>query len=53
MSDTCPEISIIMPSHNSEGTIKQSIMSALSQTFKKFELIVINDCLQDSNFVYL
>lgn len=43
-----PLISIIMPSYNSESYIREAIDSALSQTYKRFELIVIDDCSDDS-----
>jgi teichuronic acid biosynthesis glycosyltransferase TuaG len=36
-------ISIIMPTYNGEQFIAQSIMSVLEQTFKDFELIVVDD----------
>ena len=43
-----PLISVIIPAHNSEKTIRQTIHSVLSQTFSNFELIVINDGSTDS-----
>lgn len=43
-----PLISVIMPSYNSESYIREAIDSALSQTYKRFELIVIDDCSDDS-----
>ena len=36
-------ISIILPVYNGEETIKKSIESVLMQTYKHFELIIIND----------
>ena len=41
-------ISIIMPAYNSENTISESIQSVLNQTYKNFELIVINDSSLDN-----
>lgn len=38
-----PLISVILPVHNNESTIRDAIDSILSQTFTEFELIVIND----------
>lgn len=52
-------ISIIMPAYNSENTISESIQSVLNQTYKNFELIVVNDCSSDNtkkivkNFIQL
>lgn len=42
-----PLVSVIMPSYNSENSIEYSIKSVLNQTFKDFELIII-DGSQDS-----
>lgn len=38
-----PEISVIMPVYNSEETISYAVESVLSQTFDKFEFMVIDD----------
>ncbi|OCQ96603.1 glycosyl transferase family A [Nostoc sp. MBR 210] len=43
-----PKISVIIPTYNSEETIKTTIDSVLSQSFTDFELIVINDGSTDS-----
>ena len=40
-------VSIILPTYNGEAYIAQSIESILSQTYKKFELIIVNDCSTD------
>lgn len=42
-----PLISVIMPSYNSENSIVQSVNSVLNQSFKDFELIIVDgssDC---------
>ncbi|MBG1266594.1 glycosyltransferase [Nostoc sp. WHI] len=41
-------ISVIIPTYNSEKTIKETIESVLNQSFTSFELIIINDGSQDS-----
>lgn len=38
-----PEISVILPVYNAEKYIRNSIESILHQSFKDFELIIIND----------
>ncbi|MCX7592214.1 MAG: glycosyltransferase [Fischerella sp.] len=43
-----PLISIIIPTYNSEKTIKDTIESVLEQTLTDYELIVINDGSSDS-----
>ncbi len=41
------EASIIIPAHNEEASIKGAIESVLKQTFKDYELIVVNDSSTD------
>lgn len=38
-----PKISVIVPVYNVEKYLKRSIISILKQTFKDFELIIVND----------
>ena len=42
-----PKISVIVPMFNSEKFIQTCIDSILQQTFKDFELIVIDNCSTD------
>ena len=42
-----PRISIVIPTYNSESFLSKTIESALAQTFKDFELIVVDDCSKD------
>lgn len=43
-----PDISIIMSVYNGEDYVEQTVKSIIAQTFKNWELIVINDCSTDS-----
>ncbi len=46
--NTAPKISLIMSVYNGEDYLRDAIESVLNQTFRDFELIVINDCSTDS-----
>ena len=43
MQNTYPKFSVIIPVFNREKFIKRAIESVLNQTYKNFELIVVND----------
>lgn len=47
MSEKSPLISVITPMYNAEKFLSASINSVLNQTFKDFELILIDDCSTD------
>lgn len=48
-----PKVSVIMAVYNTEEYLAQSIEAILHQTFKNFELIVINDCSSDASLAIL
>ena len=43
------KVSVIIPMFNEEKYIGECLESILAQTFKDFELIVVNDCSTDSS----
>ena len=43
-----PDISVIMSVYNGETYLKEAIESVIKQTFRNWELIIINDCSTDS-----
>lgn len=49
MKNKEPKISVIMPVYNGSEWLDESIPSVLNQTFKDFELLVINDESKDNS----
>ncbi|EOX4809590.1 glycosyltransferase [Vibrio alginolyticus] len=43
-------VSVIMPTYNSTGTVVESIQSVLSQTYKNWELIIVDDRSTDNTW---
>ncbi|MFH1661876.1 MAG: glycosyltransferase family 2 protein [Candidatus Falkowbacteria bacterium] len=43
-----PKVTILMPVHNGEATIKKAIKSTLKQSFQNFEFIIIDDGSTDN-----
>lgn len=43
-----PIITVLMAVYNGEKYLKQAVDSILSQTFKDFEFVIVNDCSSDS-----
>jgi glycosyltransferase involved in cell wall biosynthesis len=48
VEDLNPKISVLMPVYNGERYLKQAIDSILSQTFRDFEFLIINDGSTDA-----
>lgn len=44
-----PRVSIVLPCWNGERFLEQSIKSILNQSFKDWELIIVNDCSTDNS----
>jgi glycosyltransferase involved in cell wall biosynthesis len=45
-----PLLSIILPCHNGEKYLTESISSCLNQTYSNIELIIIDDCSTDNSY---
>ncbi|MFI5324415.1 MAG: glycosyltransferase family 2 protein, partial [Thermodesulfobacteriota bacterium] len=43
-----PHVSVIIPTHNRANLLKKSVTSVLSQSYRDFELLVIDDCSTDN-----
>lgn len=49
MRNVKPLVSIIIPVYNSEKYIKQTLQSVLEQTYKEYEVLIINDGSMDNS----
>lgn len=47
MDDKTPLISVVIPTYNVEAYIGTAIQSALNQTYKNIEVIMVDDCSSD------
>jgi teichuronic acid biosynthesis glycosyltransferase TuaG len=41
-------VSVVMPAHNSENSLTESVQSVLAQTYHDWELIIVDDASRDS-----
>ena len=48
-----PMLSVVMPVYNAEDYIAQAIKSVLKQTFRDYELIIIDDASSDSSWAII
>lgn len=48
-----PEVSVIIPNYNHSKFLKQRVDSVLNQTFRDFELIILDDCSEDNSRVII
>ncbi len=49
MNKQIPAVSIVIPMYNAEKYIGECLDSILAQTFKDFEVIVVDDCSTDKS----
>lgn len=47
---TAPTVSIVIPLHNCESTIRRSLRSVSSQTYQDFELVLVDNNCTDKTF---
>jgi len=53
LTSDSPKVTVLMPVYNGEKYLEKAIESILTQTFRDFEFIIINDGSIDGNTVTL
>ena len=53
MKNINPLVSVIIPSYNGLPFLKDAIKSVLEQTYKNFELIIVDDSSEDNTYGYI
>lgn len=54
LDNKCNElISILMPTYNVEKFVEKAVISIINQTYKNFELIIVDDCSTDRTYEIL
>lgn len=48
-----PKISVLVPLYNRKHYIEECINSVLAQTFKDFEIVIVDDCSTDGSFDFV
>jgi glycosyltransferase involved in cell wall biosynthesis len=48
-----PKVSIVLPNYNYEKYLDERIQSLLNQTYKDFELIILDDCSTDNSIAVI
>lgn len=49
MKPQAPRVTVLMPVHNGENYLREAIESVLAQTFRDFELLIVDDASTDSS----
>src|SRR6516225_11041136 len=53
MSTTMPKVSVIVPNYNHARYLRERIDSVLGQTYRDFEVILLDDCSTDESRVII
>jgi glycosyltransferase involved in cell wall biosynthesis len=53
MSNRNPKVSILIPVYNREHLIEETVNSALAQTYRDFEIVIVDNCSTDNTYEIL